>query len=304
MSSSDAWQLARRLAKPIQRLGWRVRLLFLLPVLVLIVAGPVLAALLAVVELVVVRLRRRGRSGSVVTDTTHGSARFATNRDLRASGNLALDAGGDQFLYGVSEIPERQPKEATAFFPGERSQYFPLVVSGSKASDHANDGHVITIAGSGAGKGVSVIIPNLLNYQGSCVVLDPKAENFAATAIARERMGHRVCLVDPFGAAPADLAKQYRSALNPLDRLAAFAEAGEVDGVYDEAAVIADLLVVSTGQERDPHWNEKARAFIKAALMFVAFAPVYSDRSRHPVTLLTMKDAILNWLGSEYPFRF
>src|SRR5262249_54935751 len=53
------------------------------------------------------------------------------------------------------------------------------------------------------------------------------------------------------------------------------------------------------GQEKDPHWNEKARAFIKAALMFVALAPVYSDRDKYPLTLLTVKDAIPRWFGSE-----
>ena len=40
-----------------------------------------------------------------------------------------------------------------------------------------DDRHVMTIAGSRAGKGVSLIIPNLLLYEGSALVIDPKGEN-------------------------------------------------------------------------------------------------------------------------------
>jgi type IV secretion system protein VirD4 len=45
-----------------------------------------------------------------------------------------------------------------------------------------DDRHLMTIAGSRAGKGVSLIIPNLLFYEGSAVVIDPKGENARITA--------------------------------------------------------------------------------------------------------------------------
>lgn len=37
----------------------------------------------------------------------------------------------------------------------------------------ADDRHIITVAGSRAGKGRGVIVPNLLTYPGSMVVIDP-----------------------------------------------------------------------------------------------------------------------------------
>lgn len=46
-------------------------------------------------------------------------------------------------------------------------------------------GHCITVAGSRAGKGVSVIVPNLCLYPGSAVVIDPKGENATLTAARR-----------------------------------------------------------------------------------------------------------------------
>ena len=45
-----------------------------------------------------------------------------------------------------------------------------------------DDRHVMTIAGNRAGKGVSLIIPNLLFYEGSALVIDPKGENAQITA--------------------------------------------------------------------------------------------------------------------------
>src|SRR5271157_5948246 len=48
-----------------------------------------------------------------------------------------------------------------------------------------DDRHMMTIAGSRAGKGVSLIIPNLLFYEGSALVIDPKGENARITASRR-----------------------------------------------------------------------------------------------------------------------
>src|SRR5687767_10516710 len=52
-----------------------------------------------------------------------------------------------------------------------------------------DDRHVVTVAGSRAGKSSTVLIPNLLRYPGSVVVLDPKGELARATAAQRRRMG-------------------------------------------------------------------------------------------------------------------
>src|SRR5579863_3153589 len=71
----------------------------------------------------------------------------------------------------------------------------------------SDDRHLMTIAGSRAGKGVSTIIPNLIEYPGSVLVIDPKGENAQVTANRRERgssnvkdfLGQRVVVLDPFG---------------------------------------------------------------------------------------------------------
>ncbi len=60
------------------------------------------------------------------------------------------------------------------------------------------DGHLLTIAPTRSGKGKTTIIPNLLRYQGSCVVLDPKGELFEATSKWRSTLGpvYRIAPLD------------------------------------------------------------------------------------------------------------
>lgn len=60
------------------------------------------------------------------------------------------------------------------------------------------DGHLLTVAPTRTGKGKTTIIPNLLRYQGSCVVLDPKGELFEATSKWRSTLGpvYRIAPLD------------------------------------------------------------------------------------------------------------
>ena len=65
-----------------------------------------------------------------------------------------------------------------------------------------DEGHLITFAPTGAGKGVSCIIPALLTWDGPAIVIDPKGENYAVTARRRLELGQRVALIDPFNVGP------------------------------------------------------------------------------------------------------
>ncbi|MEO1190104.1 MAG: type IV secretory system conjugative DNA transfer family protein, partial [Pseudomonadota bacterium] len=79
---------------------------------------------------------------------------------------------------------------------GSTKQYFPV---GIKTERHA-----ITFAGSGAGKGAAVLIPNAKLWPQNLLVIDPKGEVAAATAKVREAKGQNVYVVDPFLQAQID----------------------------------------------------------------------------------------------------
>jgi len=59
-----------------------------------------------------------------------------------------------------------------------------LVLGKFKGKYMIDDGqtHVLVAAPTGSGKGVGVVIPNLLNWNGSAVVLDIKGENHELTS--------------------------------------------------------------------------------------------------------------------------
>ena len=61
-----------------------------------------------------------------------------------------------------------------------------------------DEGHIATIAPTGAGKGVSCAIPALLRHDGPLVAMDSKGENYIVTRRARRELGQKVQRLDPF----------------------------------------------------------------------------------------------------------
>jgi type IV secretion system protein VirD4 len=125
------------------------------------------------------------------------------------------------------------------------------------------DGHMLTCAPTGAGKGIGAVIPNLLDYPGSAFVLDLKGENYAVTARARRTRGQTVVLVDPF-----NITGTAAHGLNWLDTL----NPDDAD-VVSRAAGIADMLVVTEGADSESHWNDTARELLRGLLIYVAGFP-------------------------------
>lgn len=117
---------------------------------------------------------------------------------------------------------------------------------------HDDRRHIVTVAGTQAGKSSTVLIPNLLRYPGSVLVLDPKGELARATAARRAAMGQRVYVLDPFGEMETETA-----AHNPFDELGQ----GRPDHVAADAAQLADALIISNN--KDPHWTDSAKNLIR-----------------------------------------
>ncbi|AHB47709.1 conjugal transfer protein TraG [Hyphomicrobium nitrativorans NL23] len=115
-----------------------------------------------------------------------------------------------------------------------------------------DDRHVVTVAGTRAGKSSTVLIPNLCRYPGSVLVLDPKGELARATAGHRQRMGQRVYVLDPFGETEFATASH-----NPFDEL----ESGSAQRIAADAAQIADALIIANN--KDPHWTDSARNLVR-----------------------------------------
>ena len=120
--------------------------------------------------------------------------------------------------------------------------------------------HLMTCALTGRGKGISVLIPNLLSYRHSCVVTDPKGELFEKSARhRREKFGHRIIRLDPDG-----LRGPNSDMFNPLDCIDDTA-----DDFLDQCRDLADMLVRRSGTETEPFWNDAAQMVLTAFIAFV-----------------------------------
>ncbi|MCE3519623.1 type IV secretory system conjugative DNA transfer family protein, partial [Escherichia coli] len=142
---------------------------------------------------------------------------------------------------------------------------------------YAGPAHLLTIAPTRTGKGVGTIIPNLIDYRGPVVCIDPKGENARVTARQRARFGP-VHVLDPFGVTELPSA-----AFNPLDRL----DPAGLD-LADDAMTLADALVYDApGEAGEAHWNEEAKALIAGIILSIATTEPPATR-----TLATLRDRL------------
>ncbi len=195
--------------------------------------GQVMAVLVIAVILAIVFSRRRWRGSG----TAYGTSAWMSDKDLRKAGMLA----GNGLVLGRT-------------FSGA------LI----RLPDYC---HVLVCGGTGSGKGVSMVIPNLLSYsRGSIVCFDTKGDLFETTAKRRAASGERIIRLAPFGGG--------EDAFNPLDAIPS-----DSPMLVDSARALAEALVVRQGTESDPHWGDKSVQVICAVLVLILLMFKDEDRS-------------------------
>jgi type IV secretion system protein VirD4 len=201
-----------------------------------------------------------------------------------------------------SIAPHAQWKDPSLLSGEEHWQYGPgKVFLGELFGQHLigvqDNRHMMTIAGSRAGKGVSTIIPNLIEYPGSILAIDPKGENAQVTASRRGRgsqnvgqgHGQDVYVLDPFR-----ISGHQSSCFNPLDMIDPASETA-----VDDAALVAEAMVI---QEEGPgrHFSSAARNFLRGLILFVCTDENPESRNLHFVRqLLTLDQAGFNALLAD-----
>lgn len=146
----------------------------------------------------------------------HGDARFARETEIRREGM----------------------RDSDGIVLGRKQGRF-LIFGGNE--------HVLLEAPTRSGKGVGIVIPNLLTWAGSVVVLDIKRENWDATAGFRQAHGQKVFLFNP-------MARDRATArYNPLGHINRRAH----DDVVTELQKIATMLF-PVPDRADPFWTQGA----------------------------------------------
>lgn len=193
----------------------------------------------------------------------------AVRRWLGVGALVALGMGGAivlaivrQFrppLHGAARWASA-PELASAGLRAKRGVVFGR--KGGRLLTFGGSEHVMLYAPTRTGKGVGVVIPNLLSWPDSVVVLDVKRENWQASAGFRAANGQQVILFDP---------------LDPEGRTARFNPLGHIDransiSVMDELQKLAVMLFPAP-PNTDPFWAEAARTGFIGVGAYVAENP-------------------------------
>jgi type IV secretory pathway TraG/TraD family ATPase VirD4 len=148
-----------------------------------------------------------------------------------------------------------------------------------------DDRMMFTFAGSRSGKGTTAIIPNLLLWPGSVLVIDPKGTNAIVTARRRREMGQDVYVFDPFRELERELkkvdktfsdvfGKEESDSFNPFAAL----DLNSLT-IREDIAVIADALVVADAVQKDTHWDEGAKTGASGFSAHLVSDSKYKDRN-------------------------
>lgn len=161
----------------------------------------------------------------------HGDARWANSSEIRSAG--LMDGKG--------------------IILGRRKNQF-LRFGGTE--------HVLLEAPTRSGKGVGVVIPNLLEWPDSVVVLDVKQENWEKTAKYRQTQGQKVLLFDPLDA------EGKTARFNPL----AYINRSDEVEVIDELQKLAGMLFPPPANG-ESFWSDSARTAFIGVAAYVAATP-------------------------------
>lgn len=141
--------------------------------------------------------------------------------------------------------------------------------------------HCFTFAPTGSGKGVGIVIPNLLEWPDSILCLDVKAENHELTSGYRASLGHKIINFTPYS--------NFKTShcYNPFDYISS-----------DPHMRITDLQLIATilvtcAERADPHFPEEAQD------LFIGLALYILDHPEYPNTI----GSVFRLLGTDLDFK-
>lgn len=124
--------------------------------------------------------------------------------------------------------------------------------------------HAITIGGSGAGKGSALLVPNCRRWPQSLICIDTKGENAALSWEARETMGQKLAILDPFHETDAaTVPRRLIKSFNPLQGV----DPASQRAVAEIKAIANGLVVVHNKDHME--WTEGARGNLAGLIAYI-----------------------------------
>jgi type IV secretion system protein VirD4 len=213
-----------------------------------------------------------------------------TGAPTQTGGRVAVGLKGDPFLkaelrtgkllmgWGQEEVPSRP----IGFSAGPRKCG---AVPAKPVFSLDLESHIAVLGPTGSGKGVGSLMPTLLTYGGSIVMIDVKGEAVAVTARRRKQMGQHVVVIDPFGIT----AWKEAGAFNPLDIQTYLG--GPVEDLAMELPQLMrdDADKSSHASKEGGFWDVKADGLVAGLLAHLLSAPA-AETGR---TLIALRDLLM-----------
>ncbi|GAB3452253.1 type IV secretory system conjugative DNA transfer family protein [Insolitispirillum peregrinum] len=189
-------------------------------------------ALVLIFPLTVNRVRAATKSGKHGSDTLHGSARWAQWSDIRRAG---LTGTRGVVVGGVERFGR------------------------TRTLRHDGPEHILCFAPTRSGKGVTLVLPTLLQWEHSVLVLDIKGENYAKTAGWRASLGHKILKFDP-------TSESGGARFNPLAEI----RLGTNHEIAD-AQNVAMMIIDPDGKGLRDFWMQSGFGWLTAGMLHVLY---------------------------------
>jgi type IV secretion system protein VirD4 len=202
-------------------------------------------------------------------EAIHGTAHWAALEEVQEAG--LLDEDGEPFPEGV----------VVGGIEGRKGKV--------KMMRHNGKEHVLCYAPTRSGKGVSLVLPTLLDgWRQSTFVLDIKSENYNLSAGYRKKvLGHKILKLDFTD--PLALEKGTSATFNPLEEVALDYDLPEGfvpgvkgekvpalkrSGTHNETSTIqqiVNIIIDPHGKGLDDHWQKTASSFMLGAITHLLY---------------------------------
>lgn len=203
----------------------------------------------------------------------HGDAKFASNYDINAAG----------LLPNASNKKDKDdlPPILMGKYKGKFLQY--------KSYEF-----ILLAAPTRSGKGVGFVIPNLLSYPHSVVVLDLKLENFDVTSGFRHKYGQKVFLFAP------NAANYETHRWNCLS----YIRKDKMHRVSD-IQVLAQDFYSSNGDSNSEYWTQNAQTLFLGCVLYLMDTPEIPLTMPNVLMLTTPKNGsdFGEWIKKEIADR-
>ncbi len=194
------------------------------------------------VPLVLFLIYMASQQGLKGRDDLHGSARWAEYEDIDKMGYLKNEG-----VY------------VGGWWDDKRKIHYYLRHNGPE--------HILCFAPTRSGKGVGLILPTLLAWEHSSVVLDIKGENYALTSGYLKTLGHKTLRFDPADAEGAS------AAFNPLEEIRLNSPLGIPD-----VQQISSMVMDPNGKGLEDYWGKAAFGFFGGAVLHCLLKTLYEQK--------------------------